>query len=640
MFDKIKKYLGLGKESEYVKNTVNVANIKTSLCLAVMIVIFEMGLLLKTVSVYMFTHRDKSLMANQIILCVVLIAVGCVVLIYDIVYLVRNKGSLKLGAILRLVFSLICIAFGIFVSSRDYAKGEQILTFVIMISSVTCLMTWKPWVSFIILSGAFGFFYMAMGGEKEVPDITAVNLLMFYVFTLVTSFNLYFSKYAISEKDESLEEKNGKLQDNAKTDELTGIANMRKFNSSAPRILASRGDTEKIFLFLDIKNFKGYNEKHGFEKGNELLRNVSKYIAELFKDDLYARFSEDHFAILANNENIEERLDSLREKIINTDKEIHLDLRAGGYRPKKKLEGAALACDYARNACAEAKKLYKGYYREYNEELAHEIQRRQYIINNIDKAIEKGYIKVYYQPVVFSDSRRLCGVEALARWIDPDYGMISPGVFVPILEQFHQIHKLDIAILELVCKDMYDSKNNNNRSLAVSVNFSRLDFVLGNIIEKLEELTKKYSINKRLLHIEITESTLAEDSGALKENIVKLREMGYPVWLDDFGSAYSSLNTLKDYDFDVVKLDMQFLSGFEEENKKGRMIIDNVVRLSHNIGMKTLCEGVETESEAEFLNEVGCERLQGYLIGKPMPREDISAFINEGKYVIDEKYVV
>ena len=167
----------------------------------------------------------------------------------------------------------------------------------------------------------------------------------------------------------------------------------------------------------------------------------------------------------------------------------------------------------------------------------------------------------------------------------------------------------------------------------VSINFSRLDFQLMDAIGFLEGLIKKYNIPKDFIHVEVTESALMEDENLLKKSVSSLKEKGYAVWLDDFGSGYSSLNVLKDYNFDVVKIDMVFLKGFEK-NEKSKVLIKSIIELAKLLKMRTLTEGVETKEHVDFLKEAGCERLQGYYFGKPMSYDDFMAKIDSGEFKV------
>ena len=276
-----------------------------------------------------------------------------------------------------------------------------------------------------------------------------------------------------------------------------------------------------------------------------------------------------------------------------------------------------------------------GTFLKYDQEMHDKYRLVQYVVRHIDEAIENGYIEVYYQPVAWSKDRTICGAEALARWVDPDYGFLTPNLFIGALEDSQLIYKLDIAVLRIVCKDIRYNIDNGLPAIPVSINFSRYDFAVVDIVSMIDDVVTEIGIPKNLLHIEITESALTEDEDNLKKAMDRLHKLGYEIWLDDFGSGYSSFNVLKDFDFDMLKLDMKFLVGFKG-NAKAKTLIKAVVQLADQIGMKTLCEGVETDEEAEFLKSVHCGRLQGFLIGIPMPYDEIKEKIIAEQYIISK----
>lgn len=244
---------------------------------------------------------------------------------------------------------------------------------------------------------------------------------------------------------------------------------------------------------------------------------------------------------------------------------------------------------------------------------------QDFAVTHIDEAIEKGYIKVYYQPVIRAVSKKLCGMEALARWIDPEKGFMSPGEFIPSLEKSGEIYKLDSYIIEKVCENYSIQSRQNNKVIPVSFNLSRIDFFKTDIFRVVEDAVKKYDVPRDMVNIEITESLFVKDADKIGREIKRFRDAGYLVWMDDFGSGYSSLNVLKDYEFDELKIDMAFLSTFNERSRK---IILSIVYMAKLIGIQTLAEGVETEEQYEFLRKTGCEKIQGYYFGKPLPYAD------------------
>lgn len=239
-----------------------------------------------------------------------------------------------------------------------------------------------------------------------------------------------------------------------------------------------------------------------------------------------------------------------------------------------------------------------------------------YVVTHINEAVENGWIVPYYQPVVRTLTGKLCGFEALARWEDPTYGLMPPGVFIPALEETRVIHLLDCSIVRQVCKRYHECVLRNEPLVPISFNLSRLDFDLCDIFEEVENAAHEFGVPRRMLNIEITESVLGTDPAFMTAMMGKFRDAGYQVWMDDFGSGYSTLNVLKDFDFDELKIDMEFLSRFGEKSKT---ILASVVDMSKRLGIQTLAEGVETEEHRDYLRRIGCEKMQGYLFGKPQP---------------------
>ncbi|MCR5453104.1 MAG: EAL domain-containing protein [Lachnospiraceae bacterium] len=251
---------------------------------------------------------------------------------------------------------------------------------------------------------------------------------------------------------------------------------------------------------------------------------------------------------------------------------------------------------------------------------------QDYVLENIDNAVENGWIKVYYQPVIRTISRELCGLEALARWDDPRHGLLSPAVFIPVLEKQGLIPKLDVYMLQQICRDFHEIFKKQKFLVPISMNLSRADFENTDIFGHIIHTVGKYAVPRDMLHIEITESMLGRDSEYMLSQIEHFHEEGFQVWMDDFGSEYSSLNSLKDYNFDELKIDMKFLSNFSVRSQK---IIASVVNMAKQIGIKTLAEGVETEEQFEFLRSIGCEKVQGFYFGKPMPVDSLFSHVKE-----------
>lgn len=260
-----------------------------------------------------------------------------------------------------------------------------------------------------------------------------------------------------------------------------------------------------------------------------------------------------------------------------------------------------------------------------------------YIISNLDTAISNGEIEIWYQPQIRALSGQVCGFEALARWKDPEMGYLYPDQFIPVLEKNFLIHKLDSFVVEEVCKIQSQRLELGRQLIPVSVNLSLEDFQTMDIVGFIDSCADRYQVPHNYIKIEITETMIHGDPESLHRQLDSLRELGFEMWLDDFGSGYSSLNVLKDYDLDLLKIDKDFFSDFSQ---KSRSIIASIIRTSKEIGMRSLAEGVETEEQFLFLKRIGCDLIQGYYFGRPAPLEQEMKELNSRSLFPEERSAI
>lgn len=254
-----------------------------------------------------------------------------------------------------------------------------------------------------------------------------------------------------------------------------------------------------------------------------------------------------------------------------------------------------------------------------DDKITFQTELERYLANQVDAAIANHHITVHYQPIIRTITGKICAFEALARWEDPIHGMITPSVFLAILEATRQTYKLDIAVVEEVCRMLVRRQEQEQPLLPVSLNLSRIDFLAGDFFDIVEAAVNRYQLPRNLLRIEVTENILADDK-RIAASLRRFHEAGYSILLDDFGQGNTSLNVLKNTPFEALKIDMRFLVPFSPRAKK---IIDSVVCMAKKIGIHTLAEGVETQEQFDFLKNIGCEQVQGFLYGRPMPMDDI-----------------
>ena len=409
-------------------------------------------------------------------------------------------------------------------------------------------------------------------------------------------------------------------------DPLTGLYNRDSFYEKAAKYIQRFHDRELLMVCTDVKDFKMINDIFGTHNGDLVLKYVAQVLREKIKGVLtYGRISNDIFGMLILKSDFDAEMLALREReVFATSMEeistIPLINYVGVYEIVEPDIPVSVMCDRARMAIATIKGDYYKRVAYYDNELRENLVNKQELINDLRHAISDGQIKMYLQPQM-SAEQKLLGAEALMRWEHPVKGRIMPGEFIPIFEENGLISEVDKHIWETACKQLRDWKERGINDIYISVNISPRDFYFLDIFEIFKELSEKYKINPGSLKLEITETAMVMDFKRQLEFVSKLRNMGFAVEMDDFGSGYSSLNMLKDINVDVLKIDMAFLKKAEDE-ERSRKILQMIILLAKQLGMPVITEGVETEAQVKFLTEMGCEIFQGYYFGKPMPVEE------------------
>ena len=256
-----------------------------------------------------------------------------------------------------------------------------------------------------------------------------------------------------------------------------------------------------------------------------------------------------------------------------------------------------------------------------------------FLQDEIRNALETRQFQVWYQPQINYANGKISGAEALVRWIHPEMGIISPQRFINTAEETGLVKEIDRYVREEVCRFQKRNLSEGGTVLPVSINISRKELIGGDLPDELTDLITRYQIDVSLLHLEITESAYMEDPSLINIVVDRLRDMGFTVEMDDFGSGYSSLNTLKDVVFDVVKLDMNFLEKDRIEGRAGR-IVSAMIRMVHWLDARVIAEGVETRRQAEYLKSMGCDYMQGYYFAKPMPEEDYRKILGKPDLIL------
>ena len=417
-------------------------------------------------------------------------------------------------------------------------------------------------------------------------------------------------------------------------DVLTGGYNRRGFIRITERLLNEVPDrTKYAVLFFNVKNFKAVNELFGVESGDVVLQNIFRTLTHSkLSPVITARVESDHFVCLVENKNLDfEELTSVCDnKFVKDGKCMNLIIRCGIFYVEEKPMKISGMIDRAKLAKRYITDEYVQPYMVYDHSMQVAYIDKAKLAGELQEGIAKEQFKVYYQPVIDTKTGKIASAEALIRWIHPDKGFISPALFIPALEENGHISELDFYVLKKVWQFISDRCENNKFVVPISVNLSWMDFYDEIMMEKILKEMDRFRENGRehMARFEITETSYA----AIRENrsgiLESLRIKNAKILLDDFGSGFSSFGMLQDYDFDILKIDMSFIRKIGE-NPKTKSIVHSIIGMAHEIGIKTVAEGVETEEQVSFLRQSGCDYIQGYYYSKPLPEEEFVEFLEK-----------
>lgn len=422
-------------------------------------------------------------------------------------------------------------------------------------------------------------------------------------------------------------------------DTLTGVLGFDRFAADAMRIAAHNPECGFITV-INIANFRRLNENNGYEFGNSVLIAVSDVLSgSIGKGELLCRSEGARFVALYRNKSSDELEVRLKQILLSAQKQveekcgIQIFLVAGAFEMSGENIGIMASLDRAIIAQKTVKD--KAYYNSnmivfYDKKLQDDLQTRQYIETHMNEALENNEFKIYYQPQVNTETGEVVGAEALVRWIRPDGEIISPGKFIPIFEQNGFIADMDFAIYRRAIADIRRWQRAGITPPVISLNVSRHHMMDDMFPSKICALVDNLGVPHEMLELEITESMLTENMNKLLDIMTQLKNAGFRIAVDDFGSGYSSLNLITLLPFDTLKID----GGFFLRNKlteKNRAVITSVMEMAKNLNLYTVSEGVETPEQVDFLKEIGCDTIQGYYYYKPMPTPDFENLMQQNE---------
>lgn len=416
-------------------------------------------------------------------------------------------------------------------------------------------------------------------------------------------------------------------------DRLTGLYSREFFYQRVKEIVQQNSSKKYDIICSNIENFKLINDVFGIAAGDQLLCGIADMYRETVGDKgICARLNADQFVCLFKGGAYytDEMFIKAGETVNALPNGKNIVMKWGIYHLDDPYIPIEQMCDRALLAARSIKGRYGKHFAVYDDKLRGELLRQQAILDSMEAALAEEQFLVYLQPKYRLSDGALAGAEALIRWNHPEWGMQSPAEFIPVFEQNGFITKLDQYVFEKTCSMLQEWEAKGYPIIPVSVNVSRADIYNVDIIDILMNILGKYEIPPKRLHLEITESAYTENPGQIIATVGRLREMGFVIEMDDFGSGYSSLNMLNQMPIDILKLDMKFI---ESETTKFSEygILRFIMDLARWMNLRVVAEGVETRAQMERLMELGCDYVQGYYLARPMPESEFEKLMREQK---------
>lgn len=413
-------------------------------------------------------------------------------------------------------------------------------------------------------------------------------------------------------------------------DQLTGLYNKNYFYEKATEMVQENPEMTYDMICADVDRFKVINDLFGTDVGDEFLVHVANVIQEALVDnEIAGRIGSDSFAILVPHRKVpykQSDFTPLLEKINEFELNMQMNLRFGIYLVDDKMLPVNVICDRAMLAADTVKGMYDIHFSIYNDTIRQQLLTEQMITNSMQKALDEKQFVVYYQPKYDITTESIAGAEALVRWIHPTQGFMSPGDFIPLFERNGFITKLDMYVWESACEEMERWEAQGHKSVVISVNVSRIDIYNPDLPDILEDMVRRHHLTPKNLHLEVTETAYTEDPQQLIQAVNELKNRGFMIEMDDFGSGYSSLNMLSELPIDILKLDMKFIQN-ESLNTNGTNIMSFIISLAKWMDLLVVAEGIETAEQVRMLRNMDCNYVQGFYYAKPMPSEEFEQLL-------------
>lgn len=421
-------------------------------------------------------------------------------------------------------------------------------------------------------------------------------------------------------------------------DPLTHMPNLDSFVQMTEKMLQSHPEQSYAFIRMDIDKFRIINQMYGTKEGDNILRYIGVKIQEwagpILETSTYCRISSDMFCVCMPAEagSIQEIIDFIQTSLHAYPIKFDMIMSFGVYitceEDRDAQTSVSTLMDRAASAQRTVKNSYMNHIAYYDSVIRKKEIAEQIIISEMKKALETNQFQVYLQPKCEMDTGKIIGSEALVRWIHPSQGIISPGEFIPVFEKNGFISELDYFVLRTTCQMIRRWLDEGKKVYPISVNVSRTDLYNPNLLEQIKECVAEFEVPHELIAFELTESAFVSDNMQLYNLAKLLQENHFNVMMDDFGSGYSSLNSLREIPVDVLKIDLKFLPP-SSDDRRGNVILHSVVEMANRLGLEVIVEGVETIEQAEFLLSIGCRNAQGFYFYRPMPVSEYERCLEE-----------
>ena len=488
------------------------------------------------------------------------------------------------------------------------------------------------WISIPVKEGQERFI------GKAFFNINFVDLGLFFVFIVIMlilgiSFILFLFFNIIHEIRHY--QKSKKL---LFFDDVTKGYNYNWFLYAASKELSKMKNAQKEFAVIDLQflKYRNFCACHSIAEGEKQLKLIHDTVKKgLQKTEILAHSTPANFVLVLESPDLEQtknRMQDLIRELEHVSREHSFKFHSGitSVAVWKNASGKIVRrknydpeIDY-NNACTARATLNESEdsgVAVFDDKIIEEQKWKNEVQEEQMNALKNEEFIVYYQPKYNPGTEKLCGAEALIRWQSPKHGFVPPGRFIPIFEKNGFITEIDHYMLSHVARDMKQWQDAGMNCVPVSVNVSRAHFIETDLAEQIRDIVDEAGADRRLIEIELTESAFFDDKKALVSTILKLKEYGFSVSMDDFGSGYSSLNSLKDMPLDILKIDAEFFRG-ESADTRGKIVVSETIKLAKSLNMRTVAEGVEIKEQVDFLAEQGCDMIQGFYFAKPMPKDE------------------